>query len=96
MANDFILITVTTENQTFSQQLKNLAGAMGQIYAQMSAVRNKMSHMFEGGDFSRIEKEWGIPAGQGQAVYDLINGALSAADGTMQNPNFKTITEKLG
>jgi hypothetical protein len=96
MANDFILITVNAQNQSQASQLKNLASVAAQVYSMAAAVRNKMTHMNTGSDFTRIETEFGLQPGTGQEVFDMVNGALNAMDGTMQTSDFKTMTEKLG
>jgi len=96
MADDFILVVVTPQNQAQAQQLKSLAMSAAQVHSLAISLRDKMTHMFEGSDFTRLETEFGLPAGQGQPVFDMVNGAIGAMDGTMQNPDFKTLTEKLG
>jgi hypothetical protein len=96
MAVDFIPITVGSSAQTQAQQLKNLTIQFTQVYAQTLALRDTMTHLNDGVDFSKLETQFGVPAGTGQEVFDLLNGAAHAMEGTMQNNNIKTITEKLG
>ena len=96
MAVDFIPITVGSNMQSQAQQLKNLTLQVTQVYMQTVSLRNLMTHMNDGVDFSQLEKQFGLPTGKGQEVFDLLNGAANAMDGTMQNNNIKTITEKLG
>jgi hypothetical protein len=95
MAIDFITVTVDA-NKTQSTQLKNFTALVAQVYGMAAQIRNKMTHMYNGADFTMLETEFGIPSGKGQEVFDLLNGSVNAMDGTMQNSNLKTITEKLG
>ena len=96
MANDFITIVVTQNNQAQASQLKGFTMQASQVYATAVQIRNKMTHMYSGTDFTRLETEFGLPSNQGQAMFDLMNGIVGVMDGTMQNNNFKTITEKVG
>ena len=96
MANDFVTVIVTTNNQANASQLKNFTLQAAQVYTTAIHIRNKMTHMYAGTDFTRLETEFGLPSNQGQAMFDLMNGIVGVLDGTMQNPNFKTLTEKVG
>jgi hypothetical protein len=96
MAIDFIKIDLTKAGSTQAQQLKNFVDAAANIYSLGNLLRNKMTHMHDGTDFVQIETNYGLPAGQGQVVFDLINGAIGSMSGEFQTPDFKTITEKLG
>lgn len=96
MAIDFIPITVSGNLQSQAQQLKNLTLQVTQVYTTITALRNVMTHLNDGVDFSRLEAQFGLSAGDGQRVFDLLNGAVGAMDGNMQNKNIKSITELLG
>jgi len=55
-----------------------------------------MNQNNDGSVWTDIEALFGLPAGKGQTVYDLMNGSIGAMDGTMQNAQAKNITETLG
>jgi hypothetical protein len=55
-----------------------------------------MTHNNDGTNFTDIETLFGIEAGEGQTVFDLVNGSTGAMVGTFQNTDCKTITEKVG
>jgi hypothetical protein len=55
-----------------------------------------MTHSNDGTDFTDIETLFGVEAGSGQVVFDLVNGSTGAMIGQFQNADCKTITEKVG
>lgn len=95
MARDFITITPTTA-ATQSALLRSYISALRQAYnlgVQCAAI---MTHNNDGTSFGDIEVLFGVEAGSGQMVFDLVNGSTSAMVGSMQNSDCKTITEKVG
>lgn len=55
-----------------------------------------MGHLNDGSNFSDIESAFGLEAGQGQILFDLVNGAVGSMEGQFQVNDAKTITEKVG
>jgi hypothetical protein len=55
-----------------------------------------MDHNQDGVSFTDIETLFGVETGQGQTVYDLVNGSVGAFTGAFQTSDQKTITEKIG
>jgi hypothetical protein len=95
MAKDFITLTQTAAS-TQQGLLKSYISALRQAYnlgAQCAAI---MSHNNDGADFADLEAIFGAEAGSGQALFDLVNGSTGAMNGTFQNFDCKTITEKVG
>ena len=96
MARDFITLNPAAAGATQAFLLKNYINALRQAYnlgVQAAAI---MTHSNDGTDFSDIETLFGIEAGAGQTVFDLVNGSTGAMVGTFQNADCKTITEKIG
>jgi len=95
MARDYITIT-STATTTQAPLLKSYISALRQAYnlgVQCAAI---MTHNNDGTNFADIEALFGVEAGQGQVVFDLVNGSTGAMNGTFQNTDCKTITEKVG
>jgi hypothetical protein len=46
-------------------------------------------------DFAEFELTHGLSTGQGQTVFDMINGTLGAMKGTMQNDQAIELTERV-
>lgn len=65
-------------------------------YERMKQVREVMSHLNDGSDWTALETAFGIAAGKGQVLFDLVNGSVGTMEGTFQTADAKTITEKVG
>lgn len=96
MAIDFITISLASPEATQAAELKNWIAIMRQVYEMGERIKDKMVHMQDGANFAELEKRYGIPAAQGQTVFDLVNGSIGAMEGTFQNSNCVTITERVG
>lgn len=95
MARDYITIT-PTQTSVQAGLLRSYISALRQAYnlgVQCAAI---MTHNNDGTNFTDIETLFGIEAGEGQTVFDLVNGSTGAMVGTFQNTDCKTITEKVG
>lgn len=95
MAIDFILVDNTKTGASQAITLKNAISIGRQFYQQMTAIRQQMTHMNDGTTFTEIETFYGLPAGQGQAIFNLVNGSVGVIEGTFQNNNIKTLTEQV-
>lgn len=97
MASDFIQINLS--NPTVASQammLKSYVSSLRSAYEIGHRVRALMLHMHDGTDFSELEKQFGLPTGDGNTVFDLVNGSIGAMEGTFQNFDCMTVTEKVG
>lgn len=97
MASDFIPINVN--NPTVATQanlLKQYVGILRSAYEIGQRVRALMLHMHDGVTFTELEKQFGLPTGKGNVVFDLVNGSIGAMESTFQNDDCKQITEQLG
>jgi len=95
MARDFISITMSTA-ATKAPLLQSYIASLRQAYnlgVQCAAI---MTHNTDNTNFSDVEVLFGIEAGSGQVIFDLVNGSTGAMVGTFQNSDCKTITEKVG
>lgn len=95
MSIDFIPINQNLNGATQAIALKNAISIGAQFYQQMSAIRNQMTHMEDGTTFTAIETYFGLPAGQGQTVFNLINGAVGVIEGSFQNNNIQTLIQSV-
>ena len=93
MAADFIPVNM---NAAQANMLKTYVNTLRTAYNYGAQVRAMMQHMNDGANFSQIETSFGLPAGTGQTVFDLVNGSTGAMVGDFQNMDCKTITEKIG
>lgn len=96
MAQDFIPIDTRAAGATQAGELLTLKSAMQNAYSQGLKVRGIMLHTHEGNDFSYLEQLFGVPAGQGQIVFDLVNGAIGSMEGNFQVDDCKELCERIG
>lgn len=74
MANNFIPVDQTQmRGATLVQTTTKLAEALS-VLAQIKKV---MDQMTDGVTFSQIETSFGLPAGKGQSVYNLVAGTIA-------------------
>lgn len=93
MARDFISINLTSAQGPL---LKQYIGTLRSAFEIGTRVKGIMTHLNDGTVFTDIETAFGLPAGKGQTVFDLVNGSTGAMVGTFQNNDAQTITEKVG
>lgn len=96
MARDFIKIDTTTTTATQAGLLKGYVSALRNAYEIGTRVKAIMTHNNDGTVFTDIEALFGLPAGKGQTVFNLVNGSIGSMEGTFQVADAKTITESLG
>jgi hypothetical protein len=96
MARDFIKIDRTTVTATHASLLLDYVRQLRTAYDLGVRVKAVMDHNQDGTSFTDIEVLFGLPTGQGQAVYDLVNGSVGAMDGTFQAADAKNLTERVG
>lgn len=98
MARDFIKIDRTAMNTTATQaqSLLTYVSLLRQAFDVGTRIKAIMTHANDGTVFTDIETMFGLPAGQGQTVFNLVNGSIGSMQGTFQVPDAQTITEKVG
>jgi hypothetical protein len=96
VARDFIKIDTSAVAATQAISLRSFVQALRTAYEQGTKVRAVMGHNNDGTVFTDIETLFGLPAGKGQTVFDLVNGAIGAMEGTFQVPDAKNLTERVG
>lgn len=96
MARDFIKIDTTTTTATQAGELKAFTTILRDAYARGKKILAVMGHNNDGTVFTDIEALYGLPAGKGQTVFNLINGAVGSMEGSFQVSDAKNVTETLG
>jgi len=97
MASDFIQIDMSNlAVATQAQLLKQFVATLRNAYEIGGRVRAIMLHTHDGTVFTDLERLFGLPPGEGNAVFDLVNGSIGAMEGTFQNDDCKQITEQVG
>jgi hypothetical protein len=96
MASDFIPIDATKAGATQANVLKSYIQTLRTAYELGGRVKGIMDHNQDGTVWTALEALFGLPAGKGQTVYNLVNGSVGAMEGTFQNDDSKQITEQVG
>jgi hypothetical protein len=96
MARDFIKVDSTAAGATQATKLKDYISSLRIALEKGRAVQAVMNHNQDGSVWTDIETLYGIPAGKGDDVYDLVNGSVGAMEGTFQNDDCQQITEQVG
>lgn len=96
MARDFIKVDRTQSAATQASLLLSYVSALRQSYELGVKTLAVMNHNNDGSVWTDLETLFGLPAGKGQTVYNLINGSVGSMTGAFQVPDAKNLTETLG
>lgn len=96
MAIDFVVVDDSASTAKFASDLMRLTRSLRDVIDRLDFVKAVMEHSNNGTVFTQIEVLFGLPVGQGQTVYDLINGASMAIAGTAQNSNALSLINRVG
>jgi len=93
MAKDFIAISNVAPGAGL---LRSFVSAQRQSYNLGKQCQAIAGHLNDGTDWTQLEAFFGVTAGKGQALFNLINGAVGSMEGSFQVADAKTITEQVG
>jgi hypothetical protein len=95
---DFIRVNPnqTPDAQMYGSKLVSLTQQLRATIDLADQLKTLMDHMNTGTNFADIEATFGLPAGDGQTVYDLMNGTLLAIRGQAQNSNALSLIDRVG
>lgn len=98
---DYVKIDDKAAGATRGAFLKSLVIQARAVLEQLERERAIMLHNFDDSDqqniiWTDLETMYGLAAGKGVTAWTFINGSIGAITGTMQNTDFKTMTEKMG
>jgi hypothetical protein len=94
--SDFIKIDQQAAGATQANELIRLKNALREAYSQGLKVRGIMEHNHDGEVFTDLEALFGIPPGQGQVVFDLVNGAIGSMEGLFMVDDAKELCDRIG
>lgn len=96
MARDFIKVDQSVSTATHANLILRYTRTLREAYELGKQVKAIMDHNQDGTVFTDIETLFGLPAGKGQIVYDLINGSVGSMEGVFQVADARNLTETLG
>ncbi len=92
MATDFINVNLASAQ---GRALVDYARQLRVAYDQGKRILGIMTHNNDGAIFTAIETLYGLPSGQGQVVFNLVNGSVGSMEGNFQVDDCKEITERI-
>jgi hypothetical protein len=98
MPTDFLRAdpSLTPAAQFYASKLVSTSKGLRSVIDQLEEIFAVMSHNNNGSTFTQIETLFGLASGNGQAVFDLVNGTLLALKGTAQNSNAISLIDRVG
>lgn len=96
MARDFIKVDTTLGTAKYAGRLILFKDTLRDAYERGKELLAVAGHNNDGSVWTDVEAIFGLPAGKGQTVFNLINGSVGAMEGTFQTADAKNITETLG
>lgn len=99
MANDFIKINLADTSATLARDTKNAIEAIRSAITQVDKVVGILQHNFDAGDnidWTHVEAICGVPAGKGQILFTLLDGARGVLTGEFQNANAVELINRIG
>ena len=96
MANDFIKCNTSDTNAYMAADVVTASRQTRQLMDSLKSIVDRGSHLFAAANFAPFEAACGLQPGQGQTVYDTINGAYLAMTGAAQNPNAVALKDRIG
>lgn len=95
-ARDFIKVDKSSSATDQARKLVSYISTLRAAYNLGSELLAIMGHNNDGTVFTDIESLFGLPAGKGQIVFNLVNGSFGTMNGTFQTADVKNITEQVG
>jgi hypothetical protein len=96
MARRYIKIDTTVAGATQSGLLKNFVTQLRANYEVGVRIRAIMGNNNDGTNFTDVEALFGLPAGKGQTVVELITNAVGSMEGDLQSNDAKILGERMG
>lgn len=82
MAVDFIPINKADPNATLALDLRNAVEQLRAARTAVLRINDWMVHLSASPDYTQLELQFGLKAGDGAKIFPLVNGSLQVMDGT--------------
>jgi len=96
MAADFIKITRGGTGEKFGADLANAKNVARALIDQLEMLKGIAEHNIANADYTAMETIFGLSAGNGTVVYNLLAGTLGALKGTVQSSDALTLIDRIG
>lgn len=95
MAQDFIHIDLSTPSADGANPLKACIEQLRAALNSVERIQGWMVHSNDGAVWTDLEAKFGLPAGQGETVFTLVDGALQVMNGTSSG-YMKELIDRVG
>lgn len=99
MAADYISINAGTTTATRAAALKSAIAQFRQAQQALATELAIMNHCFDSGPpavFTVLETQYGLAQGEGQTIFNMVNGAVGAMNGQFQNNQSILLVSQVG
>lgn len=99
MPVDFIKVNTTDSAAFMAKDVQRAAKLTEDLIQLLTFIKERSTHLFVGAptnNFAPLEQAFGVEAGKGQTVFDMINGTLGAMAGTMTNSQALEFKNRVG
>lgn len=96
MPRDFIRIDVSITTQKYGPDLMLFIANFRSAVELGNRLKDILDHNTDGTNYADIEVLFGLPAGNGDEIYNLVSGALAALKGTAQSTDGLTLMARVG
>lgn len=80
MPIDFIRVDTTAANQKIAGEIQQLVAELRKAWDRAKKIKEIMDHNADGSDWGPLATLCGCTAGNSQALYNLVTGALASLD----------------
>lgn len=70
-------IKITPSAGAHAQELNNAVSQLESARDTLARLKTQMEAMIDGADYARVEELFGVTAGNGQTLYNLVSGTVS-------------------
>lgn len=96
MPKTFIRVVRNDSTAAYAGELLSLVNQLRSTINQLDKVKGIMDNNWSSTDFVDLETLFGIPTGQGQAVYALVRDSREALRGLSQQTAALALVDKVG
>lgn len=95
MAIDFVKVNNVQATQPHAGMLVSFVTVLRHALDQGTKLKSIMDHMTDGVSYAKIEELFGLQAGEGEVVYNLVAGSVDSMTGS-KSQDAKNLTERVG
>lgn len=96
MARNYIKVDTNNTLATRANELARFCRELRSTYELGIRIRDVMDHMNDGTNFADIETHFGLAAGNGQTVFNMVKNTVDSLEGDILSNDGKQMSERVG